>query len=133
LAARDFIVVGAAATIVNLLLLGLFLRSLIAPFLIVATSLLGIAATLGLTVLFFRALDGTPDLTYYVPLAVDVLLLSLGTDYNLFVVGRIWQEAGRRDVASAIRLTVPRAGPAISITALAPNGLRVSRGKPCAP
>jgi hypothetical protein len=28
-------------------------------------------------------LFGTPDLTYFVPLAVGVLLLSFGTDYNL--------------------------------------------------
>jgi RND superfamily putative drug exporter len=48
-----------------------------------------------------------------------VLLLSLGTDYNLFVVGRIWQEAEGRDIGSAIRAAVPRAGRAISIAALA--------------
>ena len=62
---------------------------------------------------------GTPDITYYVPLAVGVLLLSLGTDYNLFIVGRIWQEADRRDVPSAIRAAVPRASRAISIAAIA--------------
>jgi RND superfamily putative drug exporter len=61
-------------------------------------------------------------MTYYVPLAVGVLLLSLGTDYNLFIVGRIWQEADRRDLAAAIRAAVPRASRAISIAALALAG-----------
>jgi putative drug exporter of the RND superfamily len=116
---HDLLVVGLAATLVNLVLLALFLRSLVAPLLIVATSLLGIAATLGLTVYFTRLVLGEPDVTYYVPLAVGVLLLSLGTDYNLFVVGRIWQESDRRDIGSAIRAAVPRAGRAISIAALA--------------
>jgi RND superfamily putative drug exporter len=116
---HDLLVVGIAASLVNLVLLALFLRSLVAPLLIVATSLLGIAATLGLTAYFTRFVVGDPDVTYYVPLAVGVLLLSLGTDYNLFVVGRIWQEADGRDIGSAIRAAVPRAGRAISIAALA--------------
>jgi putative drug exporter of the RND superfamily len=116
---HDLLVVGLAATLVNLVLLALFLRSLVAPLLVVATSLLGIAATLGLTAYFTRVVGDTADVTYYVPLAVGVLLLSLGTDYNLFVVGRIWQESGRRDVGAAIRAAVPRAGRAISIAALA--------------
>ena len=116
---HDLLVVGLAATLVNFVLLALFLRSLVAPLLIVATSLLGIAATLGLTAYFTRFVLGEPDITYYVPLAVGVLLLSLGTDYNLFVVGRIWQESDGRDIGSAIRAAVPRAGRAISIAALA--------------
>ena len=108
---HDLLVVGIAATLVNLVLLALFLRSLVAPLLIVATSLLGIAATLGLTAYFTRLVLGEPDVTYYVPLAVGVLLLSLGTDYNLFIVGRIWQESDRRDIGAAIRAAVPaRAG-----------------------
>lgn len=116
---HDLLVVGIAATLVNLVLLALFLRSLVAPVLLVATSLLGIAATLGLTATFTRLVQGTGDVTYYVPLAVGVLLLSLGTDYNLFVVGRIWQESDRKDVGAAIRAAVPQAGRAISIAALA--------------
>ena len=116
---HDLLVVGIAATLVNLILLALFLRSLVAPLLIVATSLLGIAATLGLTAYFTRLVLGEPDVTYYVPLAVGVLLLSLGTDYNLFIVGRIWQESDGRDIGAAIRAAVPRAGRAISIAALA--------------
>ena len=116
---HDLLVVGIAAVLVNLVLLTVFLRSLVAPLLLVATSLLGIAATLGLTAYASRALFGTEDVTYYVPLAVTVLLLSLGTDYNLFIVGRIWQEAEQRDVGAAIQAAVPRAGRAISIAALA--------------
>jgi RND superfamily putative drug exporter len=119
LTARDLIVVGIAATVVNFLLLALFLRSLVAPLFVVLTSLLGIAATLGVTASLSQVVSGTPDLTYYVPLAAGVLLLSLGTDYNLFIVGRIWQEAGRRDLGEAIRVAVPKAGRAISIAALA--------------
>lgn len=111
---RDLVVVALAAALVDIVLLACFLRAIVAPLLMVAGSALAIAAAFGLTSFFFGG-----DLTYYVPLAAGVLLLSLGTDYNLFVVGRIWQEAGRKDVRSAIRSAVPRASRAISIAGLA--------------
>jgi RND superfamily putative drug exporter len=46
-------------------------------------------------------------------------LLSFGTDYNLFVVGRIWQESNETSVAAAVRTVVPRTGRAISIAGIA--------------
>jgi RND superfamily putative drug exporter len=48
-----------------------------------------------------------------------VLLLSFGSDYNLFVVGRIWQESSRDSTAGAIRKAAPRASRAISVAGLA--------------
>jgi RND superfamily putative drug exporter len=115
----DLIRVGLAAAAVNLVLLALFLRSLIAPLVLIASSAVAIAATFGLTTYVFRDLFHTSDLTYFVPLAIGVLLLSFGTDYNLFVVGRIWQEADGRTMRDAIRAAVPRASRAISIAGVA--------------
>jgi RND superfamily putative drug exporter len=54
------------------------------------------------------------DLTYYVPFAAAVLLLSLGSDYNLFVVGRIWQSARERPLRDAIADVAPRTSSAIT-------------------
>src|SRR5579884_142293 len=116
---HDLLWVGIAAAAVNLVLLALFLRSFVAPLLLVASSALAIAATFGLTTYVLRATFSTHDYTYFVPLAVGVLLLSFGTDYNLFIVGRIWQEAETMTVADAIRATVPRASRAISIAGVA--------------
>lgn len=116
---HDLVVVALAAAGVDLVLLGLFLRAIVAPLLMIASSALAIAASFGLTTIFFRNAGGSPDLTYYVPLAAGVLLLSLGTDYNLFVVGRIWQEAGEKDVRAAIRSAVPRASRAVAIAGIA--------------
>jgi putative drug exporter of the RND superfamily len=116
---HDLLWVGLAAAAVNLVLLAIFLRAVIAPLLLVASSALAIAATFGLTTYVFKDLFHTADFTYFVPLAVGVLLLSFGTDYNLFVVGRIWQEAETRTTADAIREAVPRASRAISIAGVA--------------
>lgn len=115
----DLVFVALAAALVDLVLLALFLHALIAPLLMVFGSALAIAATFGITTMFFRDVVGTTDLTYYVPLAAGVLLLALGTDYNLFVVGRIWQESSEKDIRSAIRSAVPRASRAISIAGVA--------------
>ena len=77
------------------LLLALFLRALVAPLYLVAASVLGLAASLGLTTFVFQDVLGDDDLTYYVPFAAAVLLVALGSDYNVFVAGRIWEEARR--------------------------------------
>jgi RND superfamily putative drug exporter len=116
---HDLAWVALAAFLLELVLLALFLRALVAPLLLILTSALALAATFGLTTYFFQGVLGYSELTYYVPLAVGVLLLSFGSDYNLFVVGRIWQESEGRPVAAAIRRAVPPASRAISVAGLA--------------
>ena len=96
-----------------------FLRSLIAPFYLLAASVLALLSALGLTVWVFQRILGYGSLVYYVPFAVAVLLVSLGSDYNLFVVGRIWEEARRRPVRDAVATAVPRASRAITTAGLA--------------
>ncbi len=62
---------------------------------------------------------GDGDIAYYVPFAVAVLLLSLGSDYNLLLVDRIWQEAEKRPTREAIRVAAPRSSAAITIAGVA--------------
>jgi putative drug exporter of the RND superfamily len=111
--------VGAVVLAVNFVLLALFLRALVAPFYLLAASLASVAATLGLTTYVFQDLLGHADLTYYVPFAVGVLLVSLGSDYNVYVVGRIWEELRERHLRDAIAVAVPRASKAISVAGIA--------------
>jgi RND superfamily putative drug exporter len=113
------VLVGAVVLALNVLLLAVFLRAAVAPLYLVASSLLSVAATLGLTTYVFQGFLGHSDLTYYVPFAAGVLLVSLGSDYNVFVVGRIWQEARRRPLREAIAVAAPRASRAIGIAGLA--------------
>jgi putative drug exporter of the RND superfamily len=115
----DLLRIGLAAALVNLLFLILFLRALVAPLYLLAASLLALAASLGLTAFVFQDLLGHGHLTYFVPFAVAVLLLSLGSDYNVFVVGRIWQEARHEPLRDAVLLAAPRASRTIGIAGLA--------------
>jgi putative drug exporter of the RND superfamily len=47
------------------------------------------------------------------------LLVALGSDYNILLVGRVWQEARERPIPDAIAVAAPRAARTISVAALA--------------
>jgi putative drug exporter of the RND superfamily len=111
--------VGAVVLAVNFVLLALFLRALVAPLYLLAASVASVAATLGLTTYVFQDLLGHSDLTYYIPFAAGVLLVSLGSDYNVYVVGRIWEELRVRPLREAIAVAIPRASKAISVAGIA--------------
>ncbi|MEY2532428.1 MAG: putative drug exporter of the superfamily [bacterium] len=111
--------VAVVVVIVNLLLLALFMRALVAPLYLVACSVLGLLASLGLTTLLFQHVLGEDDLTYYVPFAAAVLLVALGSDYNVFVAGRIWEDARRLPLGEAIAVAMPAAARAVTAAGLA--------------
>jgi putative drug exporter of the RND superfamily len=111
--------VALAIMLVTLILLVLFLRSLLAPAYLLAASVLAVFATLGLAMLICQAVLGSGSMVYFVPFAAGVLLVSLGSDYNVFVVGRIWEEARRRPVPDAVAVAAPGASRAITTAGVA--------------
>ncbi|SDE57217.1 MMPL family transporter [Auraticoccus monumenti] len=102
------------ALLIELLLLALYLRAVVAPVVLLASTVLSVAAALGLTTLLFQGLLGEQGLTFYAPFAVTVLLIALGSDYNVFSVGGIWAEARRRPLREALTVAVPRSSHAIT-------------------
>ena len=115
----DLLRILGAALLVNLVLLMVFLRALVAPLLLVACTALSAAATLGVTVLVFQRQLGHPGVTFFVPLATVVLLLVLGSDYNLFAVGHIWEEARHRSLKDAMLAALPSSSGAITTAGVA--------------
>ncbi len=105
--------------LVTLVLLGIFLRAVLAPFYLLAASVLALLATLGVTVWIFQVKLGYGGLVYYVPFTVAVLLVSLGSDYNVFVVGRIWEEARRRPLRDAVAIAGSQASRTITVAGVA--------------
>lgn len=102
-------VLGAVA-----LVLIVFLRGLVAPLYLVAVAAISPLAATGLAVYVFTGILGYPELNYFVPIAAGVLLIALGSDYNVFLVGRIWAEARRRPLEEAIVMAGAGASRAIS-------------------
>ena len=99
--------IAVVVIVIDLLLLIVFLRALVAPLYLLAASVLALAASIGVTTYFFQVVLQSQDLTYYVPFVASVLLIALGSDYNVFLVGRIWDEA-RSPAAAGHRERVPR-------------------------
>lgn len=89
----DLARVAPAAMLAVLLVLMVFLRALVAPLYLLASSALAVGAGLGLATYVFQDLLGYGQLSYFVPFAAAVLLVALGSDYNVFLVGRVWREA----------------------------------------
>ncbi|MFP5346096.1 MAG: MMPL family transporter [Actinomycetes bacterium] len=106
--------IALAALLVNLLLLVAFLRSLLAPVYLLACSVLALAAALGATTYVFQKWLGHDGITFYVPFAAAVLLLSLGSDYNIFGVGHIWAKARQLPLRQAVIAAVPETTRAIT-------------------
>jgi RND superfamily putative drug exporter len=114
----ELIRVGGAALLVNFLLLAVFLRALVAPLYLLVANALTVAATLGITTWFFQDRLDQGQLVYYVPFATAVLLLALGSDYNIYLVGGIWRAGRRLGVVEGIRTAMPAASVGISVAGL---------------
>jgi RND superfamily putative drug exporter len=116
---RDYRVVFPAAGLAIALILGLLLRSVVAPlYLIVAVSL-GFGATLGSTVLLFQQLQDASGLLFMLPIIVYLFVVAIGTDYNILLVARLREEMGRgRTPAEATRLAVTHSAPTIGAAAV---------------
>jgi RND superfamily putative drug exporter len=110
--------IAVVALLVNLLILVLFLRAVVAPLCLLVSSVLAIGATLGLTTHLFQDVLGNDGLTFYVPFVTAVLLVALGSDYNVFAVGHAWEEARHRPLRKALAGTLPQSARTIRTAGL---------------
>lgn len=115
----DLVRITVAALTVSLVMLVLFLRALVAALYLLAATVASLGASLGLTTFVFEQINPGSGLTFYVPFAAAVLLLAFGSDYNIFGVGSVWDEARRRPLQEAISVAMPRTTRAITAAGLA--------------
>ncbi len=92
LLASDFRLLAVSTVLIVGLILGLLLRSLVAPIYLVATVILNYTAALGLGVLVFQHLLGQP-VFWSVPLLAFIILVAVGADYNMLLVSRLREES----------------------------------------
>ncbi len=89
----DLLIAGIAALSLILLIMMFITRSLVAAFVIVGTVALSLGASFGLSVLLWQDLLGIQ--LYWIVLALAViLLLAVGSDYNLLLISRFKEEIG---------------------------------------
>ncbi|SNT43753.1 putative drug exporter of the RND superfamily [Actinacidiphila glaucinigra] len=92
-AARDNRLLIPMILVVVLVILGILLRALTAPLVLIATVVLSFAAALGVSALAFRHVFGFQGEDTAFPLFVFVFLVALGIDYNIFLMTRIREES----------------------------------------
>jgi len=93
IAKYDLLTVAVAAISLILLIMMFITRSLVAALVIVGTVVLSLGASFGLSVLIWQHLLGIE--LYWIVLALAVIiLLAVGSDYNLLVISRFKEEIG---------------------------------------
>jgi putative drug exporter of the RND superfamily len=93
MAKYDLMIAGIAALSLILLIMMIITRSLVAALVIVGTVALSLGASFGLSVLVWQHILGIQ--LYWVVLALAViLLLAVGSDYNLLLISRFKEEIG---------------------------------------
>ena len=87
----DLLIAGIAALSLIMLIMMFITRSLVAAIVIVGTVALSLGASFGLSVLIWEDILGIP--LYWIVLALAViLLLAVGSDYNLLLISRFKEE-----------------------------------------
>ena len=109
---HDYTVVFPVAALIILVILGLLLRSAVAPWYLLASVVLGFGATLGASVLVFQGLGGQPGLVFLLPVYMYLFVVALGTDYNILMIARLREQARagmppRQAVTVAFRHAAP--------------------------
>ncbi|MGH3743320.1 MAG: MMPL family transporter [Mycobacteriales bacterium] len=124
---RDYAVVFPVAAVLILVILGLLLRSLVAPWYLMASVGLGFGATLGATVLVFQHARGASGLIFILPMFMYLFVVALGTDYNILMVSRLREEARQgKTPREAAAIALQHAGPTVGSAGLILSGTFVS-------
>ena len=92
---RDLKVIVPIILAVIFVVLGLLLRSLVAPVLLVIANVLSFGATIGISALMFNHVFGFPGADPAIPLYGFVFLVALGIDYSIFLMTRVREESRR--------------------------------------
>ncbi|GAA5510112.1 hypothetical protein Rcae01_05618 [Novipirellula caenicola] len=109
-----------AVVVAVFLVLVVVLRRIGLSLYLIVTVLISYYATLGLTILFFRAAYGTDyvGLDWKLPLFLFVILVAVGQDYNVYLVTRVLEEQQRLGWLAALRRAVSRTGGIITACGL---------------
>ncbi len=100
------------------LLLGILLRSVVAPLYLVATVLLSYFAALGIAVLIFQDGVGDSGLNFVLPFLLFIFLMALGEDYNILIMTRIREEAHHLPLREAVANAAHHTGTTVTSAGL---------------
>lgn len=112
---HDYRTVFPVAALLIMVILGLLLRSVVAPWYLIASVGLGFGATLGATVWIFQDAQNKPGLMFMLPVIMYLFVVAIGTDYNILMIARLREEAREgREPREAAGMALRHAGPTVA-------------------
>jgi RND superfamily putative drug exporter len=115
---RDNRVIIPLVTLLIMILLLAYLRSITATLYLIGTVLLSFAAALGLGWIILHYFMGVDAIQGAIPLYAFVFLIALGEDYNIFMISSIWQKRKKMPLKQAIKEGVSETGGVITSAGL---------------
>ena len=114
ISAADTRLVVVLVLILVSIVLGLFLRSILAPLYLLLINALTFGAALGLVLYINKSLLNSATASVQLPLLLFVFLSALGADYNIFLLSRVREEVRSYPLAEAISRSVSSTGGVIT-------------------
>ena len=116
---RDLWVIFPVAGVLIALVLGLMLRSIVAPVYLMVAVVLGFFSTMGATVIAFQGIGDRPGVSFMLPMLVYLFVVAIGTDYNILMIARLREEAKLgNEPRMAADLAVEHGGPSVGAAGL---------------
>jgi len=102
------------ALLVIALILGILLRAVVAPLVLIGSVIVSFFGTLGLSLLFFRYVVGDEGIDSSLPTFAFIFLVSLGCDYTIFLMSRVREEAAVHGTREGVLRALTATGPVIT-------------------
>jgi RND superfamily putative drug exporter len=96
----------------------LLLRAIVMPLFLLATVMLSFLATCGLCLLVFQVGFDQHAYDPVLPLIVFIFLVALGSDYNIFLMSRVREEAAAHGTSEGMLRALTATGPVITSAGL---------------
>ena len=115
---RDLKWIVPLGLLVIALILGLLLRAVVAPLVLIASVMASFFGTLGISLLFIRHVVGDPGVDASLPVFAFIFLVGLGIDYTIFLMGRVREEARTHGTREGTLRALAATGPVITSAGL---------------
>lgn len=113
-AARDLRLIVPLALLVIFVILAVLLQALVAPVLLIASVVVSFLGTLGFSIAFFLYVVGDTGVDNSLPTYAFIFLVALGTDYTIFLMSRVREEARRHGTREGTLRALAATGPVIT-------------------
>jgi uncharacterized membrane protein YdfJ with MMPL/SSD domain len=114
----DKLLIIPVVVVLTTLILGLLLRSMVAPLYLIVAVLLNFFATVGAACFLFVTIQGDEGRSYAIPLYAFIFLVSLGADYTIFLMTRIREEVVEHGLEAGTVLALGKTGSVITSAGL---------------